>query len=44
MLAESYERKGDKENAIKWYEEGKKIILNREILQEIDHRIEELRK
>jgi cytochrome c-type biogenesis protein CcmH/NrfG len=44
MLAEAYERKGDKTNAVKWYEEGKKLITNRDILLEIDHRITELKK
>lgn len=44
MLAEAYERKGDKANAVKWYEEGKKLISNRDILLEIDHRITELKK
>ena len=44
MLAEAYERKGDKANAVKWYEEGKKLITNRDILLEIDHRITELKK
>ncbi len=44
MLAEAYERKGDKENAIRWYDESKKIIGNEAILQEIDRRINDLKK
>lgn len=44
MLAEAYERKGDKENAIRWYESSRKIIGNSEILKEIDHRIADLKK
>lgn len=44
MLAEAYERKGDKANAIRWYDESKKIIGNEEILKEIDRRITDLKK
>lgn len=44
MLAEANERKGDKAEAIKWYEQAKKLITNRDILLEIDHRITELKK
>jgi tetratricopeptide (TPR) repeat protein len=43
MLAEAYERKGDKVNAIKWYQEGKKIITNQDIVHEIDQRINQLK-
>lgn len=44
-LAETYERKGDKENAIKWYEASKKFFNGEEdIIKEIDSRIEELKK
>ncbi len=44
MLAEAYEQKGDKLNAIKWYEASKKLINNPEINGEIDKRIRLLRK
>jgi tetratricopeptide (TPR) repeat protein len=43
-LAEAYERKGDKANAMKWYEVGKKFIESPAIVQEIDHRINELKR
>ena len=39
MLAEAYEQKGDKENAITWYEASKKLIDNPAIVNEIDKRI-----
>ena len=39
MLAEAYEQKGDKVNAIKWYEASKKLIENPDINSEIDKRI-----
>lgn len=38
-LAEAYERKGDKANAIHAYEEAKKMIKIPEVLKEIDERI-----
>lgn len=44
MLAEAHERKGNKELAIRWYQNAKKIIRNPEILQEIDQRISQLQK
>ena len=44
-LAEAYERKGDKANAIKWYEASKRFFTNdKQILQEIDARIALLKK
>jgi tetratricopeptide (TPR) repeat protein len=43
-LAESYERKGDKVNAVKWYENSKQFFTEKEILQEIDARIAQLKK
>ena len=43
-LAECYERKGDRSNAVKWYTEGRKYFTETEILQEIDARIELLKK
>jgi hypothetical protein len=44
MLAEAFERKGDHANAVKWYESVKTHISNPEILQEIDKRIQSLKK
>ena len=44
MLAEAYEQKGDKANAIKWYEASKKLIDNADINSEIDKRIQLLKK
>lgn len=44
MLAEAFERKGDKASAIKWYQQGKKEIPNTAVQQEIDARIEMLKK
>jgi lipopolysaccharide biosynthesis regulator YciM len=38
-LAEAYERKGDKQNAIKWYTASKKMIANEAVVKEIDQRI-----
>jgi tetratricopeptide (TPR) repeat protein len=43
-LAETYERKGDKVNAIKWYEQTKKLIQVPDAKKEIDKRIEELKR
>jgi tetratricopeptide (TPR) repeat protein len=44
MLAEAYERKGDKANAIKWYEVSKKNIGNPDIVKDITERIKLLEK
>lgn len=44
MLAEAYEQKGDKANAVKWYEASKKLIDNPDIVSEIDKRIKLLKK
>ena len=44
MLAEAYERKGDKQNAVKWYESVRSHIGNPEIVQELDKRIQTLKK
>lgn len=41
-LAEAYEKKGDKENAAKWYKAAKKKITNPEITGAIDQRIKSL--
>ena len=43
-LAECYEEKGDKLNAVKWYEAVKKIVKVPEAQKELDKRITELRK
>ena len=44
MLAEAYERKGDKQNAVKWYESVRSHIGNPEILKELEKRIQTLKK
>ncbi len=44
MLAEAYERKGDKPNAVKWYESVKAKVNNPDIIQELNHRIQDLKK
>jgi predicted Zn-dependent protease len=44
MLAEAFERKGDKQNAIRWYESVKVHISNPEIMQELEKRIQSLKK
>ncbi|MEO8172668.1 MAG: tetratricopeptide repeat protein [Sediminibacterium sp.] len=43
-LAECYEEKGDKVNAVKWYEAVKKLVKVPEAQQELDKRITELKK
>ncbi len=43
-LAECYELKGDKQDAIKWYEMFKSKISNPAIISEVDNRIESLNK
>jgi tetratricopeptide (TPR) repeat protein len=42
LLAEAYERSGDKANAVKWYNEGKKKVANPELLKAIDEKINSL--
>lgn len=44
MLAETFEKKGDKLNAVKWYESVKTHVTNPEIMQELDKRIQSLKK
>lgn len=44
MLAEAYERKGDKPNAVKWYEAVRAHVDNPDIEQELDQRIRSLKK
>ncbi len=41
-LAECYDAKGDKSNAVKWYSEVKKRIPNPKAQEELDHRIKQL--
>ncbi|MES2372242.1 MAG: tetratricopeptide repeat protein [Bacteroidota bacterium] len=43
-LAECYEEKGDKANAVKWYEAVKKLVKVPEAQQELDKRITELKR
>jgi len=42
-LAEAYAGKGDKENAVKWFTESKRLINNPGYSREIDERIKELK-
>ncbi|MFZ4056537.1 MAG: tetratricopeptide repeat protein [Ferruginibacter sp.] len=42
-LADAYSAKGDKENAIKWYEVSKKMINNPDYSKEVDERIKALK-
>jgi tetratricopeptide (TPR) repeat protein len=44
MLAEAFERKGDKSNAAKWYESVRTHVSNPEIMEELDKRIQSLKK
>ena len=44
MLAEAYERKGDKMNAVKWYESVRPYISSPEILLELEKRMQSLKK
>ena len=44
LLAEAYERKGDKENAVKWYTAGKKQVDDPGFVKDIDDRINSLKK
>lgn len=44
LLAEAYERKGDRENAVKWYTAGKKKVGDPEFEKDIDDRINSLKK
>lgn len=43
MLAEAYERKGDKASAIHWYEESKKHVSGDAFIREIDEKIKSLK-
>lgn len=42
-LAEAYAGKGDRQNAIKWFEISKKMVNNPDYSREIDERIKELK-
>jgi tetratricopeptide (TPR) repeat protein len=44
VLAEAYERKGEKANAVKWYQVSRKNIQDTAIVKEIEHRISLLKK
>lgn len=44
LLADTYEQKGDKTNAVKWYEASKKFIDNPQFKKDIDERINSLKK
>ena len=43
LLAEVYQQKGEKAEAIKWFEATRKMIGNPEMIKEIDQRIQSLR-
>lgn len=43
LLAGALEQKGDKAEAIKWYETGRKLIRNPDMIREIDQRIQSLK-
>jgi len=43
LLAEVYQQKGEKAEAIKWFETARKLIGNPEMIKEIDQRIQSLR-
>jgi predicted Zn-dependent protease len=44
MLADAFERKGDAASAVKWYESVKTHVSNPEIMQELDKRIQSLKR
>ena len=43
LLAEVYQQKGEKAEAIKWFEATRKLVGNPEMIKEIDQRIQSLR-
>ena len=43
LLAEVYERKGDKKEAVMWYEMGKKNVENPELLKALEEKIKTLK-
>jgi len=42
LLAEAFERKGDKASAVKWYSTGRKMVTNPELIKAIDEKIKSL--
>ena len=42
LLAEAYERSGNKKEAVKWYSSGKKSVTNPELLKAIEEKIKSL--
>jgi len=44
LLAEAYERKGEKANAVTWYTAGKKLVDDPGFIKDIDDRINSLKK
>ena len=43
LLAELYERGGDKKKAVEWYEKGKKYVANPELMKALDEKIKTLK-
>jgi tetratricopeptide (TPR) repeat protein len=43
LLAELYERGGDKKKAVEWYEKGKKYVENPELMKALDEKIKTLK-
>ena len=43
ILAEAYEQKGDKSNAIRWYTAAKSGLNNQDMIREIDKRVKSLK-
>ena len=43
LLAEVHQQKGDKAEAIQWYTAAKKLVGNKDMIKEIDQRIQSLR-
>ena len=41
-LADAYAGSGDKQNAVKWYEQSKKLVNNPAFSKEVDERIKAL--
>jgi cytochrome c-type biogenesis protein CcmH/NrfG len=42
LLAETYERLGDKSNAIRWFTEGRRKVDNPEVIKAINEKIKSL--
>ena len=43
LLAELYERAGDKKKAVEWYEQGKKFVENPELMKALEEKIKSLK-